>query len=230
MKHSLQSMIQFWNADRSLSALLALLGVLLFVVTPLTQLTGVGAALNGVVFTVLAITGTAAVTRRPVLVAAVGLVGVARLMLDWSSDGPLSQGLMVGDLLLRTCFVLLIAALVTVQIFRPGNYSFHRVQGAIAIYLLAALAWAYAYEIVRLLDPGAFHVGTSRGSTANLALFRYFSFETLTTLGYGDVLPVGSIARSLAAMEALFGQLFPAVMITRLVSLEIAERTSRRIA
>jgi hypothetical protein len=229
MKHSLQSMIQFWNADRSLSVLLALLGVLLFVATPLTQVTGVGAALNGVVFTLLAITGTAAVTRRPGLVTAVVLIGLARLMLDWFSHRPLGQGLMVGDLLLRTCFVLLIAALVTVQIFRPGNYSHHRVQGAISIYLLAALAWAYAYEIVHVLDPTAFSIGAASGATPNLALFRFFSFETLTTLGYGDVLPVGSIARTLAAMEALFGQLFPAVMIARLVSLEIAERTSRRI-
>ena len=230
MKHSLQAMIPFWNADRSLSVLLAFLGVLLFVVTPLTQITGVGAALNGVVFTLLAITGTAAVTRRAGLVAAVVLIGLARLMLDWLSHSPLSQGFVVGDLLLRACFVLLIAALVTVQIFRPGNYSHHGVQGAICIYLLAALAWAYAYEIVHVLDPDAFRIGATKGATPNLALFRFFSFETLTTLGYGDVLPVDSIARTLAAMEALFGQLFPAVMIARLVSLEIAERTARRIA
>ena len=228
MKHSLQSMIQFWNADRSLSVLLALLGVLLFVVTPLTQITGVGTALNGVVFTLLAITGTAAVTRRPGLVTAVVLFGLARLMLDWFSHRPLAQGLMVCDLLLRTFFVLLIAALVTVQIFRPGNFSHHRVQGAIAIYLLAALAWAYAYEMLHLLDPLAFHIGVVGGARPSLAMFRFFSFETLTTLGYGDVLPVGSVAQSLAAAEAIFGQLFPAVMITRLVSLEFADRTSRQ--
>jgi hypothetical protein len=53
---------------------------------------------------------------------------------------------------------------------------------------------------------------------------RYFSFTTLTTLGYGDILPVSPVARSLATSEALFGQLYPAVMIARLISLEILGR------
>ena len=221
--------IEFWHADRSLSALLALLLILLFAVTPLAQLAGVGALLNGLIFTLLAISGTAAVTRRIVIVAVVALVGLARLMLDAFAHDTLAQELVLGDLVARTSLVLVIAVLVTAQIFRPGNISHHRVQGAIAIYLLAALAWAYAYEMLHLLDPGAFHISATGGATPNLALFRFFSFETLTTLGYGDVLPVSPVARALAASEGLFGQLFPAVMITRLVSLEIAERSARRL-
>ena len=63
--------------------------------------------------------------------------------------------------------------------------------------------------------------------TANTGMFRYFSFVTLTTLGYGDILPVSPIARSLATSEALFGQLYPAVMIARLISLEILDRRRR---
>jgi hypothetical protein len=220
--------IEFWNTDRSLTFLLVLLVVLLFVVTPLAQPTGMGAVLNGVVFTLLAMTGTAAVTRRAAIVVTVALFGLVRLMLDAFAHNPLAHGLVVGDLVLRAGLVLVIAVLVIMQIFRPGNVSHHRVQGAVAIYLLAALAWAYAYEILHLLDPNAFHIGATGGSTPNLALFRFFSFETLTTLGYGDVLPIDSVARALAASEALFGQLFPAVMITRLVSLEFAERTARR--
>jgi hypothetical protein len=227
MKHALRFAIEFWNADRSLSVLLVLLVILLFVVTPLAQVSGIGVVLNGAVFTLLAITGTAAVTRRVFVVATVTLLGLARLLLDGFVRNPMAPGLVVGDLSLRAGFVLLIAVLVMVQILRPVHFTHHRVQGAVAIYLLAALAWAYAYEVLRLLDPHAFHIGALGGASPNLALFRFFSFETLTTLGYGDVLPVSSVARSLAASEAVFGQLFPAVMITRLVSLEFAERTSR---
>jgi hypothetical protein len=228
MKQALRFVTEFWNSDRSLTALLALLVILLFVVPPLAKLAGIGRALNGVVFTLLAMTGTAAVTRRVSVVAIVSLLGLTRLMLDGFVHSPMAHGLLVADLTLRAGFVLLIAVLVMVRIFRPGNFSHHRVQGAVGIYLLAALAWAYAYEVLHLIDPNSFHIGATGGLTANLALFRFYSFETLTTLGYGDVLPVGSVARSLAAGEALFGQLFPAVMITRLVSLEFAERSARQ--
>lgn len=228
MKSTLWIAINFWRTDRSLTLLLALLITLLFVVTPLEQHTRIGVALNGVVFTLLAITGTVAVTRRISIVLVVTLLGVARLTLDGIVRGPIAESLLLGDLLLRASFVLLIAVLVTAQIFRPGNISHHRVQGAVVIYLLASLAWAYAYEIVYLLEPNSLHISMTGNAMQDLSLFRFFSFETLTTLGYGDVYPVGSVARSLAAGEAVFGQLFPAVMIARFVGLEIAERAARQ--
>ena len=57
--------------------------------------------------------------------------------------------------------------------------------------------------------------------------FTYFSFVTLTTVGYGDTVPVDPIARSLATLEATLGQLFPAIILARLVSIEVAERDER---
>jgi hypothetical protein len=228
LKSTLWIAINFWRTDRSLTLLLALLIALLFVVTPLEQHTRIGVALNGVVFTLLAITGTAAVTRRTAILLVVTLLGLARLTLDGFVRGPMAEDLLLGDLLLRASFVLLIAVLVTAQIFRPGDVSHHRVQGAVVIYLLAALAWAYAYEIVYLLEPNSLHISMAGHAMQDLSLFRFFSFETLTTLGYGDVYPVGSVARSLAAGEAVFGQLFPVVMIARFVGLEIAARASQQ--
>jgi hypothetical protein len=220
--------INFWRAERSLTLLLVLLVALLFVVTPLEQHLHSGVAINGVVFTLLAITGTAAVTRRISILLTVMLLGIARLALDMFVHGPMPERLLLGDLLLRASFVLLIAVLVTSQLFRPGNISHHRVQGAVAIYLLAALAWAYAYEIAFLLEPNSLHISVIGTTVPDLSLFRFFSFETLTTLGYGDVYPVGSVTRSLAAGEAVFGQLFPVVMIARFVGLDIAARTWRQ--
>ena len=113
----------------------------------------------------------------------------------------------------------------TMQVFRPGNVTHHRVQGAICVYLLAGLAWAYSYETLLILDPFALHLPTGGLMIpVRTGLLRYFSFVTLTTLGYGDILPVSPFARALATSEALFGQLYPAVMIARLVSLEIMDR------
>jgi hypothetical protein len=80
--------------------------------------------------------------------------------------------------------------------------------------------WAYAYALVARLDPGAFSgpVSTADGPRAVF----YFSFVTLTTVGYGDVLPVHPVARSLAMLEAVTGPLYLAILVARLVSLVVA--------
>jgi voltage-gated potassium channel Kch len=93
----------------------------------------------------------------------------------------------------------------------------HRIQGAVAAYLLLGLSWALAYELVALRVGQAFS-GAGLGA-AERTSFIYFSFVTLTTVGYGDITPVHPVARSLAVAEALTGQLYPAILLARLVSL-----------
>jgi voltage-gated potassium channel Kch len=109
------------------------------------------------------------------------------------------------------------AAVVLAQTFRAGPVNVHRIQGAVAAYLLLGLAWTLAYELVAFRAAGAFS-GTGLGG-AERPDFIYFSFVTLTTVGYGDVTPVDPVARSLAVAEALTGQLYPAILLARLVSL-----------
>ena len=109
------------------------------------------------------------------------------------------------------------AMVVLAQTFRAGPVNRHRIEGAVAAYLLLGLAWALAYELVGLLAAGAFS-GTGRSGPERPDLV-YFSFVTLTTVGYGDVTPVHPVARSLAVAEALTGQLYPAILLARLVSL-----------
>jgi voltage-gated potassium channel Kch len=90
------------------------------------------------------------------------------------------------------------------------------------VYLLLGLTWAVAYELVALRQPGAF-AGTSTEVDASQR-WLYYSFVTLTTVGYGDVTPVHPIARSLAVLKALTGQLYPAILLAHLVSLEVQSR------
>lgn len=110
-----------------------------------------------------------------------------------------------------------ITFVVLTQSFRGGPVNLYRIQGAVAAYLLLGLAWAQAYELVALLAPGAF-AGAVFPETEG-SHFVYFSFVTLTTVGQGDVTPVHPVARSLAVAEALTGQLHPAILLARLVSL-----------
>jgi hypothetical protein len=95
----------------------------------------------------------------------------------------------------------------------------------VAGYLLIGLIFASLYEVVARLAPDAFAGNVVlRPGQVQGGDFVFFSFVTLTSTGYGDVVPVHPVARSLAMLEAMTGQLYPAIILARLVSLEIAGR------
>jgi hypothetical protein len=111
------------------------------------------------------------------------------------------------------------------SVFGPGKITSDRIAGAISVYLLMGILWSVAYGLIAEIDPGAFSgvLSVASDGAGSLRDFAYFSFVTLTTLGYGDALPVNPLARTLAWMEAVFGQLFVAITIARLVSLQISQ-------
>jgi hypothetical protein len=101
-----------------------------------------------------------------------------------------------------------------------------RIVGAICVYLLIGLAWASVYETLDGVAPGSFRFPADTGWTTPGPLrYRYFSFVTLATLGYGDVTPVTVLAGTLAALEAVFGQLYIGITVARLVALSLADHS-----
>jgi hypothetical protein len=96
--------------------------------------------------------------------------------------------------------------------------------GAVAAYLILGVIWSLAYHLIALRMPEAFSIqgafAPGDSEALRLHLF-YFSFVTLTTLGYGDIVAVHPMVRMLVILEAVAGQLFPAILIARLVSLHI---------
>ena len=96
---------------------------------------------------------------------------------------------------------------------------------AVAGYLLSGFAWSLAYVLVDRLDPNSFAFTLSPRSSGSINGFTglYFSFITLSTVGYGDIVPVSSVARMLAMVEAMFGMFYVALLIARLVSLYSSE-------
>ncbi|MBE9029588.1 two pore domain potassium channel family protein [filamentous cyanobacterium LEGE 11480] len=97
------------------------------------------------------------------------------------------------------------------------------IRGSICVYLLIGFIWAFLYGIVASLDAQAFSTSILN-ATSSYGEIIYFSFVTLTTLGYGDILPVSPIARMLANLEAIVGQLYPSILIAILVSNYTAEK------
>ena len=98
---------------------------------------------------------------------------------------------------------------------------------SISAYLMLGLIWTMAYWLVEQLIPGAFAFNTTTGTRETMEGFNafYFSFITLSTVGYGDITPVSKIARMLAATEAMTGLLYVAVLIARLVALYSAPKS-----
>jgi hypothetical protein len=91
----------------------------------------------------------------------------------------------------------------------------------VAVYLLLGLIWSLAYQLIAFLAPDAFSIQGSVGLSSKDPLqshLFYFSFITLTTLDYGDIVPVHPMARFLVMLEGVTGQLFPAILIAQLVS------------
>ena len=110
-------------------------------------------------------------------------------------------------------------------VYAPGRITFHRLQGAIVLYLSLALIFAATYGLIWELIPGAFvNIAVPTGDAREVAIMLYFSLSTLTTTGYGDIVPIDPFARSLANLESVVGPFFLAITVARLVSMELADR------
>ena len=132
-----------------------------------------------------------------------GLLGIGPLL-------PLSQALWVA-----ACLVVM--AIAARHAMRPGIVDGERIFAALDVYLLAGLVLGVCYWVLDQTWPGSFAIAT--GSRFDLSRAVYFSFVTIATLGYGDIVPASEAARGLAVLEAVAGQMFLAVLVARLVSL-----------
>ncbi len=220
---------KLWWSDVGLSVLLAVIFLQIFVMYPLLHF-GVGRILIHVLFVLVLVSGVMAVIETPHLGRLVLVLAIFSLICRgvgfWRS-GPTID-------ILETIFAIIFAAIlmiiILIQVFRQGPVNAHRIAGSVAAYLLFGIVCGHVYMLVALQDPSAFNFATIPIPTEfhklQSKLF-YFSFVTLTSIGYGDIMPVNPAAQTMAILEGLVGQLFPAILLARLVSLEIESRQSR---
>ncbi|MDJ0660071.1 MAG: potassium channel family protein [Crocosphaera sp.] len=112
-------------------------------------------------------------------------------------------------------FILLVIIAIGSRIYQEEKVNLDVIRGGICLYLLLGILWFFFYQIIMFFDPNALSIPEG---VAHSSLF-YFSFTTLTTLGYGDITPNNAFAMILTNAEALVGQIYPAVVIAKLVSL-----------
>lgn len=215
--------------DLSLTALTALLVVRVFVRVPLTELRVVNRHVLEIVFAAILLAGIAARRHQSLaerLFIGAALLAIALRILNlWLPDASIRA---VDALVLIAAFGLL-AAVTFARTLRPGEITIHRLQGAIAASMLIDLMFAQAFGLVAIGAPGAFLIaGAPADCDAVVSKLTSFSFGTLTTLGYGDITPAHPDARSLVMLESRLGVLYPAVLIARLVSLDVVEAQRAR--
>jgi hypothetical protein len=133
--------------------------------------------------------------------------------------GILAIGMIAGAL-----FIALVIASILVFIFRSEGINREIIYAAILLYLLAALMWAFVYTVIELVDPASFNIDLSRPQDYLLE-FQYFSFVTITTLGYGDITPVTEVAKAITALEAVVGQLYLVVAVAWLVGMYVSKKS-----
>jgi Ion channel len=223
MNSSLERLRERWN-DPLLTTLTVLLILMMFVFAPLQavgiklfQLLTFASAL-AMIAGVFFMSGSPTVAVA--LVAAFIMAGTAAVSRH-TAPSVLDVYLLAGALLLMGITLVYVVAR---AVFAPGRVSYHRIIGAILVYLSVALTFSALFTIVGLLVPQAFSGMVLEDNPALASNVIYFSFVTLTSTGYGDVFPIHPVARSLCNLETIIGQLYPATLLARLVSLEIEGR------
>ena len=220
----------FWKAENGLTVLLVFLVVTIFIAYPITTLP-IGKFLVLISFSLILISGATIVLDKHLLrIFVLGSV-LLNLVLRWATYIMNVSGFESWIVFCDFICCAILSVIVLLQVFREGPITIHRITGAIAVYLLIGLMWSFLYHFIALQSPEAFKLPASLGTYTADTLqsnLLYFSFVTLTTLGYGDILAVHPSARMLVMLEALTGQLFPAILLARLVSLEILHRNTKK--
>lgn len=218
--------------DISLSALLAVQALTLFVAIPLGTAHPAAHILLDICHLAFALVCIAVLTRhiavRVALFAALVIIASRpvlgrHILVDFGINGVDPHELIA---LTAFGFNAAVTALVARHVFGPGRVTAHRVQGAILLYLNVAALFAIAFGVMVSHVPGAVTLTTGgtlpSGTAGQTAALTYFSLATITTTGFGDLVPVSPLARSLANLESVIGQLFPATLLARIVALHLA--------
>lgn len=217
MRRLIHKTTSVWKNEEGTILLLPLLVAAIFVAPLLKDWFPVLAALSTALIVLLFVGGALVVARNVWGGLAVSLIAGAAIALEVVRQIEGADSFAPWRLGLSGLTIGLFTAVMLVRVFAPGPVTSYRLVGAVVAYLLVGLTWAYLYDFVEVLRPGSFHTAQGMGEGAYPTAL-YYSFVTLTTVGYGDVTPVSSAARAFSNLESLVGILYPAVLIGRLLS------------
>lgn len=217
----------YFGRDRGIPLFLGFL-VLTTIVLPVVSLSLAGRLALFLAFALMLIFGAfATIHQRAAIYLVVGLA-VSGFAVYLTTEIGHSQRFGALDAAIRVAGLSILFCMTLKRTLRPGRINGYRVLGGIAGYLLIGMTWTFAYQLVEYQAASAIHFepGVADSLPGQPSHLVYFSFMTLTTVGFGDVHPVSPAARALTVAEALVGQLYIAILIASLVGMALQERTA----
>jgi len=193
----------------------------MFLIYPFFEGGGMGTAILTIIFTAILLTGVYAACQRK-LHLIIGLcLAVPSIIIDWLHIITKNPDLYLPSGIMSMLFYIFVIGIILHHIITAKEVTADIIFGAINVYLLIGLTWGVLYSILYIFRAQSFIIDPAHitGAGINWSVFVYFSFTTLTTLGYGDITPAGSFAQSLASLEAVVGVLYIGIMVARLVGL-----------
>jgi hypothetical protein len=183
-----------------------------------------------VLFTGIAVGGVHAATGSKRLLTVAIVLALGSLLSSWVTLFVDSRVLMIVDHATHVAFCAYVATVILIHVATVPTVTGDIVRGAVCAYLLLGLVWAFAYSVLEYVQPGSFdqpareavHLGDFFLTSGEFTPFLYYSFVTMTTLGYGDMTPVSDVARMLSVLQAVFGSVYLAVVIAGLVGVWVS--------
>jgi hypothetical protein len=201
--------------------LLSLVG--LWLVAPFFGMANIEEVTNAIFITAMAIAACYTMSDQgKSFVIVIVLAGLLMVTMWLGLSATKEQWALVAASVTGVFFFGLVAYEILVDILSKGKrVSMNLIFGATAVYLLIGVCFAYLYSLIFTLDPNAFRGVPPEGGAPYH--FTYFSFVTLTTLGYGDITPLTRVGGSFATLEAIVGQLYLTILVARLVGMHISQ-------
>jgi voltage-gated potassium channel len=180
-------------------------------------------SLGGPFFSAVIIYAVYSFNRNKRLLAAAVALALPAIASMWLKPFVQTKWVAICGELCGSMFVAIVTIAIIVHISRQKDIDTDTIAGAIVAYLLMALMWALLYGVLEAAHPGAFIF--PEGTTPGQEVFTYFSFVTITTVGYGSIVPITPVTRAFANMEAVVGQLYLVILVSWLVGMYVSKKS-----
>jgi hypothetical protein len=149
------------------------------------------------------------------------IIALPALAAHWASYFPrIPSTFLIGEIFGALFYTFLVTIILS-YLFTEKEITVDVIAGAVCVYLLIGLMWASFFTVLNILHPCSFKISENLGTDESV--FTYYSFVTLTTLGYGDISPITAQARALAVMEAVAGPIYLAILVARLMAIHVSQ-------
>jgi hypothetical protein len=223
--------VSWLGANLQRHLLLLILLLLIFILSPFVVPYYYGPTVLNIVAAAVLLSATYAISdRRLFVVIGLSLTAVSIVLTFWLAASP-SHWLVIASHGTLVILIGFFAIAILGYVLRSGKVTSDKIFGAICVYLLFGYAFAFVYSVIEEVQAGSFTSLTSIDShdlVSRAMQMRYFSFVTLATVGYGDIVPHSQLARTTALLEAMLGQFYLVALIGRLVGLHIVHGSERR--